>query len=75
MASNKKTEARKTDRVAKQRRWLTKFSSDVGKVFDTGDLPSHYVGGGQAFTRGRSRPKPTVAEQLKPHLRRIFNRS
>ncbi len=75
MASNKKTEARKADREDKKARWLIKFRSDVGKVLDTGDLPSHYVGGGQAFTRGRSRPKPTLAEQLKPHLRRIFNRS
>jgi len=55
MASNKKTEARKTGRVAKQRRWLTKFQSDVGKVFDTGDVRPGYIPGGQPFTTGKSK--------------------
>jgi len=55
MASNKKTEARKTDRVAKQARWVTKFRSDVGKIFDTGDVRPGYIPGGQPFTTGKSK--------------------
>ena len=55
MASNKKTEARKAGRVAKQARWVTKFRSDVGKVFDTVDVRPGYIPSGQPFTTGKSK--------------------
>lgn len=53
MANNANTRQRKNDKKKKDVAWLTKFRRDVDKVLSTGDLPSHYVGGGQAFTRGK----------------------
>ena len=53
MASNAKTLARKEKGVKKSAAWWAKFHRDIHKVVSTGDLPSHYVGGGQSFTRGK----------------------
>lgn len=53
VASNTKTRTRKVKTTDRNVRWLTKFRSDVDKVLSTGDLPTHYVGGGQAYTRGK----------------------
>ena len=55
MANNVKTKARKAKRVKKQVRWLTKFQTDIDKILSTGELPSHYFGGGQPFTRGKEK--------------------
>ncbi len=54
MASNSKTRARKTKLANKNARWLTKFRRDIDKVFSTGETPTHYVGGGQAYTKGKT---------------------
>ncbi len=53
MAGNAKTRAKKDAAAKKGVIWLTKFRRDVDKIFSTGDLPKHYVGSGQAFTRGK----------------------
>ncbi len=54
MASNAKTEARKAKNLQKRVNWLTRFKRDIAKIRSTGDTPNHYIGGGQAFTRGKS---------------------
>ncbi len=53
MASNKKTRKRGKKNRAKQDDKFVKLLCDIDKVLSTGDLPSHYVGGGQPFTRGK----------------------
>ena len=54
MASNTKTRARKEKSDAKKVTWWAKFNADMEKIRTTGDFPTHYVGGGQAYTKGRS---------------------
>ena len=75
MAGNAKTRARKVKATDKSRRWLTRFRRDVDKVLSTGELPTHYVGGGQAFTTGKKRPKPTLGERIRPHLRKVLSKT
>ena len=53
MASNARTEEKKKTRALKAARWQKKFFSDLEKIRSTGDFPSHYVGGGQPYTKGR----------------------
>ncbi len=53
MASNKKSRKRSKKNVAKRDGKFVKLLDDIDKVLSTGDLPSHYVGGGQPFTRGK----------------------
>lgn len=53
MASNKKSQARSKANKAKGDAKFEKVLSDIRKITSTGDLPSHYVGGGQPFTRGK----------------------
>ena len=73
VASNTKTKTRKVKATDRNVRWLTKFRSDVDKVLSTGDLPSHYVGGGQAYTRGKK--KPSLGERIRPHVRKVLSKS
>ena len=54
MASNAKTKERKEKRGRKRVSQWTKMMRDIAKVRATGRFPSHYVGGGQPFTRGKS---------------------
>ena len=75
MAGNAKTRARKDKAKDKSVRWLTRFRRDIEKVFSTGDVPSHYVGGGQAFTRGKSLEKPAQGERIRPHLRKVLSKT
>lgn len=53
MASNSKSRARSKENKAKGDAKFEKVLADIRKVLSTGDLPSHYVGGGQPFTRGK----------------------
>lgn len=53
MASNKKSQARSKANKAKGDAKFVKTLVDIDKVLSTGDLPSHYVAGGQPFTRGK----------------------
>ena len=72
MASNAKTRARKEKAKDKSVRWLTRFRRDIEKVFSTGDVPTHYVGGGQAYTRGK---KTSLGEEIRPHVRKALSKS
>ena len=54
MASNAKTKKRKARKAEKDASWLMKFRRDIDKIRSTGDTPNHYIGGGQAFTKGKS---------------------
>ena len=53
MASNAKIRARKAKVTAKRANWLSKFRRDIYKIWSTGDVPTHYVGGGQPYTKGK----------------------
>ena len=53
MASNAKTRKRSKKNETKRDGKFVKLLCDIDKVLSTGDLPSHYVGGGQPFTRGK----------------------
>jgi len=53
MAGNSKTKARKLANDEKRRNWMLKFRRDIKKIHDTGETMPHYVGGGQAFTKGK----------------------
>ena len=55
MATNAKIKARKAKRDKKSDAKFVKLLGDIQKVMNTGDMPSHYVGGGQPFTRGKSK--------------------
>jgi len=54
MAGNAKTRARKAKSEKKSIDWTAKFVRDMKKIFETGDTPKHYVGGGQAYTTGKT---------------------
>ena len=54
MANNAKTRAKKIANTEKKSNWLSKFRRDIDKIRSTGDTPNHYVGGGQAYTRGKT---------------------
>ncbi len=56
MASNAKSRKRSKKNEAKRDGKFVKLLTDIDKVLSTGDLPSHYVGGGQPFTRGKTKP-------------------
>lgn len=51
MAGNAKTKARKAKGLARKATWLSRFQRDMEKIRSTGDFPTHYVGGGQAYTK------------------------
>lgn len=53
MASNSKSRKRSKTNKVKQDTKFVKLLCDIDKVLSTGDLPSHYVAGGQPFTRGK----------------------
>ena len=53
MASNAKTRKRSKKNKEKRDGKFVKLLSDIDKILSTGDLPSHYVAGGQPFTRGK----------------------
>lgn len=53
MASNAKIQARKAKNSRKRVDWLIRFQRDIEKIRSTGDTPTHYVGSGQPFTRGK----------------------
>lgn len=55
MASNAKTRKRGKENKGKRDAAFVKLLCDIDKVLSTGDLPSHYVGGGQPFTRGKTK--------------------
>lgn len=55
MASNAKSRQRSKANKAKGDSKFTKMLTDIKKVLSTGDLPSHYVAGGQPFTRGKNK--------------------
>lgn len=53
MASNAKSRKRSKENKERRAGKFVKLLVDINKVLSTGDLPSHYVGGGQPFTRGK----------------------
>lgn len=53
MASNSKIKARKIKRDNKSDSKFARMLGDIRKILNTGDLPKHYVGSGQPFTRGK----------------------
>lgn len=55
MASNAKTRKRSKENKARADGKFVKLLCDIDKVLSTGDLPSHYVAGGQPFTRGKTK--------------------
>lgn len=59
MASNAKTRARTEKGAAKKVNWWAKFNADMEKIRSTGDFPTHYVGGGQAYTKGKKTCRPS----------------
>jgi hypothetical protein len=73
MAGNAKTRARKDKAKDKSVRWLSRFRRDIDKILSTGDVPTHYVGGGQAYTKGKQ--KPTLGERIRPHIRKVLGTS
>lgn len=60
MASNAKTRKRSKTNKTKADSKFGKLLCDIDKVLSTGDLPSHYVGGGQAFTRGNTKSTKSI---------------
>lgn len=58
MASNSKTEARKVKAAQGKASFWDKFYKDLSKITSAGEeICSHYVGGGQAFTRKAANKK------------------
>lgn len=53
MASNAKTKERKAKRDSRRQAAWSKMRKDINKVRATGGFPTHYVGGGQPYTRGK----------------------